>query len=64
MLECYIDIHKALVDDDGDLNEFEEPYIRDGEYFCCGREIKELENGDLYCSKYVVQNIRSKHENC
>ncbi len=49
MLNCYIDIHKALVDDDGDLNEFEEPYIRDGEYFCCGREIKELENGDLYC---------------
>jgi hypothetical protein len=49
MLECYIDIHKALVDDDGDLNEFEEPYIRDGEYFCCGRELKELENGDLYC---------------
>lgn len=49
MLECYIDIHKALVDDDGDLNEFEEPYIRDREYFCCGREIKELENGDLYC---------------
>lgn len=49
MLECYIDIHKALVDDDGDLNEFEEPYIRDGEYFCCGRELKELENGNLYC---------------
>ena len=50
MLDCYVDIHKALVDDDGDLNEFEEPYIRDGEYFCCGREIKELENGNLYCS--------------
>ena len=49
MLDCYIDIHKALVDDDGDLNEFEEPYVRDGEYFCCGREIKELENGNLYC---------------
>ena len=49
MLECYIDIHKALVDDDGDLNEFEEPYVRHGEYFCCGRELKELENGDLYC---------------
>jgi len=49
MLDCYIDIHKALVDDDGDLNEFEEPYMRDGEYFCCGREIKELENGNLYC---------------
>ena len=49
MLECYIDIHKALVDDDGDLNEFEEPYIRDGEYYCCGREIKELD-GNLYCS--------------
>lgn len=49
MLECYIDIHRALVDDDGDLNEFEEPYIRDGEYFCCGKELKELENGDLYC---------------
>lgn len=49
MLECYIDIHKALVDDDGDLNEFEEPYVRDGEYFCCGRELKELENGNLYC---------------
>jgi len=50
MLECYIDIHKALVDDDGDVNEFEEPYVRHGEYFCCGREIIELENGNLYCS--------------
>lgn len=50
MLDCYVDIHKALVDDDGDVNEFEEPYMRDGEYFCCGREIKELENGNLYCS--------------
>ena len=50
MLECYIDIHKALVDDDGDVNEFEEPYVRHGEYFCCGRELKELENGNLYCS--------------
>ncbi len=49
MLDCYIDIHRALVDDDGDLNEFEEPYIRDGKYFCCGRELKELENGNLYC---------------
>ena len=50
MLECYIDIHKALVDDDGDVNEFEEPYVRHGEYFCCGKEIKELDNGNLYCS--------------
>lgn len=50
MLDCYIDIHKALVDDDGDVNEFEEPYVRHGEYFCCGKEIKELDNGNLYCS--------------
>lgn len=50
MLDCYIDIHKALVDDDGDVNEFEEPYVRHGEYFCCGREIIELVNGNLYCS--------------
>lgn len=50
MLECYIDIHKGLVDDDGDVNDFEEPYMREEEYFCCGREIKELENGNLYCS--------------
>lgn len=50
MLDCYIDIHKALVDDDGEVNDMEEPYIRDNEYHCCGKELEELENGNYYCS--------------
>ena len=50
MLECYIDIHKALVDDDGEVNDMEEPYIRDNEYHCCGKELEDLENGNYYCS--------------
>lgn len=48
-LEMYIEIKKALVDDDGNVTGLEEPYERDGEYHCCGRELKTLDSGSPYC---------------
>ena len=41
MLDCYIDIHKFLVDDEGTYNELSNPYVRDGENFCCGKPLAE-----------------------
>lgn len=50
MLECYIEIHQSLINDDGEKVDFKEPYIRDGEYYCCGKPMDTLENGNIYCS--------------
>lgn len=50
IVECYIDIHVALVDDDADIAEFSAPYERRGMSFCCGKELVELENGNLSCT--------------
>ena len=49
MLDCYIEIHQALVSDYGEKLNFKEPYIRDGERFCCGMELQKLTNGNRYC---------------
>jgi hypothetical protein len=48
-LEEYIDIHVNLVDDDADVHDMEDCYVRDGEYHCCGSLLDELENGTPYC---------------
>lgn len=45
----YKDIHVALVDDDDVIHEFEEPYVRHGEYHCCGEPIKRLSDGLYVC---------------
>lgn len=47
-LEQYIEAKVGLVDDEGEVHDMEECYIRDGEYFCCGRQLEELE-GEPYC---------------
>lgn len=48
-LECYIAIQKRMVDDEGNVTKFEEYYDRNEVGFCCGKELGELENGNLYC---------------
>ena len=48
-LGMYIEIQQALVDDDGVVTKLEEPYERNGEYHCCGRELKTLDSGNPYC---------------
>ncbi len=49
-LKCYIDIHKNLVDDDAVYNNFEEPYERYGQNYCCGVPLDEMSKGTLYCT--------------
>jgi hypothetical protein len=38
-LDCYLDIQKALVDDEGEVNEMSNPYIRNDENYCCGKAL-------------------------
>lgn len=50
LLNCYIEIHRNLVDDEGDVSELEEPYIRQDEYHCCGVELSEaLDSDNMFC---------------
>lgn len=49
ILQCYIDIHKNLVDDDAEVNEMEDAYMREGDVYCCGHACQMLENGNAYC---------------
>lgn len=50
LLNCYIEIHRNLVDDEGDVSELEEPYIRHDEYHCCGVELSEaLDSDNMFC---------------
>lgn len=49
-LNKYIEIHCDLVDVDGDVMPMKEAYFVDEEtIFCCGSEVNELDNGNLYC---------------
>lgn len=46
----YVEIMCDLVDVDGDRMDMKEAYyINDEEIYCCGSEIKELDNGNLFC---------------
>lgn len=47
-LDCYIEIHKALIDDNNKHVSFGELYKRDNAYHCCGKEVSTLKN-NLYC---------------
>jgi hypothetical protein len=49
VIECYSDIHAALVDDEGTVNEFSNPYLRGEVPHCCGVPLATLESGNLYC---------------
>lgn len=48
IVDCYIEIHKSLVDDDGNSSPMQEPYVRGGEDYCCGKPIKVID-GKLFC---------------
>ena len=37
-IDCYIEIQKSLVDDEGDVMKPEEGYYRNGVLYCCGKE--------------------------
>jgi hemerythrin-like domain-containing protein len=47
-LNMYVEIQRSLVDDDGEVHEFEDPYYVNDEAYCCGHELKEVD-GELYC---------------
>jgi hypothetical protein len=46
--ECYKDAKLAFVDDEGELNDVKNPYLRNDVYFCCGKECKEVD-GSIVC---------------
>lgn len=48
-LECYIQLYQSLVDDEGETHGLNEPYFVNDQARCCGCELKELENENLYC---------------
>ena len=49
-LNKYIEIQCDLVDADGDRMPMGEPYyVSDEDVFCCGSEIKQLDNRNLFC---------------
>lgn len=41
----YIELQKMLVDDEGNLNELESPYVLQGINYCCGEPLQEIEGG-------------------
>jgi hypothetical protein len=36
LIECYINIQKAFIDDEGEVHDKEDAYTRDGVLYCCG----------------------------
>ena len=52
LLDLYVDIQRALVDDDGNVHDLEnDPYYRNDEIHCCGVPTQEMEESDnLYCT--------------
>jgi hypothetical protein len=50
-LENYIKIMTSLVDDEGEVHDFEEPYYVGEEVLCCGENVKTLDNGNMFCEK-------------
>lgn len=48
-LDCYIKIQTNLIDDEGVQHDLGEPYIVNGNYYCCGRELSKLNDETLYC---------------
>ena len=48
-LEEYINIHKALVDDDGEEFDLGDVYIRDNMDFCCGKPLSQKDDS-FYCA--------------
>lgn len=54
--DCYIEIHQALVDDTGKPVPFSTKYLRDSAYHCCGRELRNIGNGNNYCTVCGIEH--------
>ena len=48
--EMLRDVYMNLVDDEGNLHDLGEPYVKDEKYACCSLELEELEDGNLHCN--------------
>ena len=49
-LELYIEMFKRMIDDEGEQQDFETPYIINDTNICCGHILEELEEGKkMYC---------------
>ena len=49
LLTEYMHVHLSMIDDEGNVRDFEEPYYRDKKLHCCGRVMEPLE-GINYCT--------------
>jgi hypothetical protein len=50
IVDCYIQLQKSFVDDEGDVHDTSEAYERNGVGFCCGTEMVESPSKkDTYC---------------
>lgn len=47
--ELYIEIQCNLIDDEGEAHEFEDPYYIGDDAYCCGLQLKQINDTDLYC---------------
>lgn len=45
VVDKYIELEEMLIDDDGNLNELEVPYVLRGINYCCGEPLQEVEDG-------------------
>lgn len=49
-IECYKLVQTSFVDDEGEVHDTCEGYIRDGVAFCCGVECEEFEGDKVVCT--------------
>lgn len=49
-IECYKNVQISFVDDEGEVHDTCEGYIRDGVAFCCGVECEDFEEGKVVCT--------------
>ena len=52
---CYIQMKQSFVDDEGEVHEESEPYVRNGVDFCCGAPLQEDNSCAICGEEYDVQ---------
>lgn len=48
LAKWYIEIKLNMVNDEGTISDFNEPYTRDGVPFCCGKQLKHVKGEHVY----------------